>query len=208
MNSGESSTADILNGQMVIDIETSGTNSWEPQLVQEGFALESGVTYKLTFEAKASRPMTFELQVNSGPSAYTKFLIDTVRLVPAMKTKTFYFTPEESDDNARLDFNFGGNSDKQVVLDNVVLEVSTDQIHEPMRVEVLLYPNPTSGQLSVQLLHQEDETTSLPLVIRNGIGEVVYETVITGDTILDISHLDQGIYYVLAGGKTRRIVKL
>ncbi|KKN12530.1 hypothetical protein LCGC14_1015560 [marine sediment metagenome] len=208
MNNGDSSSADIINGQMVIDIESSGSNTWEPQLIQDGFALESGLTYKLTFEAKASRPMNFEIQVNSGPSAYTKFLIDKVRLVPAMKTKTFYFTPEESDDNARLDFNFGGNSNKVVTLDKVVLEVSTHQDEQPMHAKVLLYPNPTRGQLTVRLHHHNNGAISLPIVIRNGIGQVVYETVITGDAILDIAHLDRGIYYVAVGGKTRRIIKL
>ena len=213
MNSGDSAMAEVVNGALVIDMEVSGTNSWEPQVVQEGFALDSGVTYTLTFEAKANRPMDFQLQINAGPGNYKLSLIDTVRLVPHMKQYIFCFNAIESDNNARLDFNFGGNSNKVITLDNVVLEEATgEQCHQSpehqKRAEVVLYPNPTFGQLSVRLLHHRNALDSVPLIIRNSLGEVVYETVITEDTVIDISHLEQGMYYVKAGNQIRRIFKL
>lgn len=115
---GTTSSASVSNGEAVINITTAGTNAWEPQFVKDGFALISGQQYTVSFQARAATNRNIQLFVNTGPNNYASFFTQSVPLTTAMQTFTYTFTANANDDNARIDFNCGGNT-ANVIIDNV-----------------------------------------------------------------------------------------
>ncbi|MEM9324499.1 MAG: cellulase family glycosylhydrolase [Bacteroidota bacterium] len=105
----------------VAEIEVrDGGAVWKPQLVQAGFAIREGATYRASFDARAAAARAIVLDINEGPPAYGTLMRESVTLSTAMQTYSFEFTASRSDDNARFDFNLGG-SDTDVSIDNVAL---------------------------------------------------------------------------------------
>jgi len=82
-------------------------------------------------------------------------------------------------------------------------------IEETQLFSMLLYPNPTDGQLTLEMNNMPLENYSLRIF--NTIGGIVYETQMTRDIkhVYDLSHLSNGIYYVnIIGNKASKIEKL
>ena len=116
---GTGASMRVSGGVAEIEVEDGGI-IWKPQLVQAGFALQAGVTYRATFDARAQGNRSMVVDINEGPSRYRTFLRETVDLSSTMQSFTLEFTASRSDDNARFDFNLGG-SNIDVSIDNAVL---------------------------------------------------------------------------------------
>ncbi|PTN27901.1 carbohydrate binding domain-containing protein, partial [Desulfonatronum sp. SC1] len=112
---GTTSSASVSNGEAVISITTAGTNAWEPQFVKDGFALVSGQQYTVSFQARAAANRNIQLFVNTGPNNYASFFTQSVPLTTTMQTFTYTFTANANDDNARIDFNCGGNTANVII---------------------------------------------------------------------------------------------
>lgn len=117
------------NGNMVIKIDTAGNQNWIPQISQEGFRLEEGKTYQLSFDASASVPRKINIGLGKKLSAdpwYIGYYGTDVSLTTDTQRYTYTFTMSHTtEDNARIDFNVGVmdglGSNTEVTLDNIVL---------------------------------------------------------------------------------------
>ncbi len=113
------------NGKAVITITKTGTQVWEPQLVQTGISLKQGRKYRLTFDASAAAPREMEVLLQS-PLAdlnYLDYLNAGGSFALTTEPKSFVFEFEmtaESDINAQLAFNVG-HSTQTVSISNVQL---------------------------------------------------------------------------------------
>ena len=112
------------NGEMVVEIDSLGGQNWIPQISQEGFRLEQGKEYQLSFDARATAERS--LNVGIGKSLdndpwYISYNGNDFDLTTEMQRYSVTFTMNaETEDNAKIDFNVG-LSDVDVILDNIVI---------------------------------------------------------------------------------------
>lgn len=129
-NGQSSGSLASVNGELEIAINSTGIQNWNPQISQDGIALEQGKKYLLSFDARAEgdRKMNVGIgkKLEADPWNIAYFGID-VPLSEVKQHYTFTFTMSgASEDNARIDFNVGkfddsGSEVKDIFLDNVVL---------------------------------------------------------------------------------------
>ncbi|KAA8783568.1 family 16 glycosylhydrolase [Paenibacillus amylolyticus] len=100
------------NQQLQARIGQVGENAWDRQLIQEGFAMQQGYTYKLSFKAKADK--TRKLGVGIGwvdiPANYkwTGFYGNQMNLMTEEQQFTFTFQANEASyTNSRIVFDMG-----------------------------------------------------------------------------------------------------
>jgi len=114
LNAGGSSaaTSSVSGGKAEINITATGTDIWEPQLVQTGIALTQGIKYRLTFTASAAsdRDISVTMQMSGAPyTDYADGKSHTFALAAAEQTFTIEFEMTEPTDlSAQLTFNLGG----------------------------------------------------------------------------------------------------
>lgn len=179
----------------------SNDHMFSPAIVTAG-------TYKVSWQVRAMR--------NSKVEYYT-LAVDTVSFSDTVNSTDWQqrevtFSVAEGD-TVRLDF--GHASTRQsggMLIDNVVIETVTDP--EPMGINraeclsVRVYPNPTSGMLTIEGLPEggsvELYDATGRLVLTQSLGHAVTQS-------LDVSGLMSGIYLLRCitdeGVKTQRVVK-
>ena len=130
LSDGANASATVRCNKAEINITSEGTESYQPQLAQQGIKLEQGRSYKLTFKASAAenRSIVVQLERLGGED------IDWGHLYS--EAKSFNLTSEESeysldfdmddptDENVQLVFNFGGSGSsvtQKVTISDVVL---------------------------------------------------------------------------------------
>ncbi len=115
--------------QLKVEINAIGDNPYTPQVNQRGIKMVAGITYKVSFNAKAeeSRKMNVAL---GKPLTEDPWYIDyigqtqTVKLTPEMKSYQFEFTmTEETYDDAKLTFELG-----QVTEESAATTVQIDDV--------------------------------------------------------------------------------
>jgi len=101
-------------------ITNGGNNKNSVQLAQNGFSLENGKPYQLTFEASAEAERDIQVAITNSKSEVIHEEI--VNLTPETKEYTLDFTNDaETDNQSELQFNIGGNSN-DVYIDNVFMK--------------------------------------------------------------------------------------
>ncbi|MCL2329004.1 MAG: cellulase family glycosylhydrolase [Bacteroidetes bacterium] len=97
-----------------------------------------------------------------------------------------------------------------------VVTVSTKTAIDNIAADVLkIYPNPTTGQLTITMNNEHFDKLNAPQLIMNNAVEIfdyAGRTVganlcVRPDNTIDISHLPNGIYFVQVNGKRVKIVK-
>jgi endo-1,4-beta-xylanase len=119
---GSAGTFSVSGGKATINITGTGTNPWEPQLVQQGISLEQDMKYRLTFDASVAEARDLEVLLQMAGSPYTTYL-STGTIALTNQTQSFSFEFEmthPSDPNAQLAFNVG-QSTQNVILSNIKL---------------------------------------------------------------------------------------
>ena len=121
-------TIDPEAGELKIDTTNESDSehgqTYSLQLVQPGIPMEQGIEYTLTFDAKADEARKMIVDI-SNTSSWSRYLEDTtVELGTDWDTYTCTFGVKAiSDENARLEFNFGKlGSVADVYLKNVTLK--------------------------------------------------------------------------------------
>jgi len=108
---------------------TSGTGEdWRVQFSQSGHSIEAGLTYEVSFEARAetNRVITTNFQLNQSP--WTDYFWQSVNLTTEPQMFTFQFTASETvSNNASLKFNIAGSTAK-VWIDNVQFKEKCEEI--------------------------------------------------------------------------------
>lgn len=130
--SGEA-TAEVKDNAITIKTAKEGEVDYSVQLVQANLPIKKNSSYTLSFDAKASADRTMVVSVNSPDRGYKRYLSDqTVQMTTEKKTFTYDFTMrDDSDANARLDFNMGkAGSTADIEISNVVLKKTAENAGE------------------------------------------------------------------------------
>ncbi len=121
---GGAATAEIKDGAMHITSTSAGSVNYGVQVVQPGIPLEKGMKYRLTYYAYADAARTMITGISAPDKGYIRYLEDsTVNLTsPSRRAADAYtqFTHEftmtnDSDANARLEFNLGNQGSTATV---------------------------------------------------------------------------------------------
>ncbi|MEK3881716.1 carbohydrate binding domain-containing protein [Paenibacillus sp. PL2-23] len=112
------------NGAAAAAIHHPGLNPWDIVLFQNAVTLKKGITYTVSFTARATTPRSVDLSVEN--SSYFRYLNERVRLEDYVQTYSFDFTMTQ-DDAASLKLLLGkmpedGVSPHQIYIDNVRFE--------------------------------------------------------------------------------------
>ncbi|MGL1887260.1 MAG: carbohydrate binding domain-containing protein [Reichenbachiella sp.] len=103
-------------------ISQGGSAAWNVQFLQGGIPLESGKSYRFSFDARAEWSRTIEAHLETDGSPWTNYgSIPQTSITETMSQYSYEFTMNQTDMNARIVFNLGVNS-ADVVIDNVVVE--------------------------------------------------------------------------------------
>jgi len=115
-------TFNVINDELVVDISSGGENEWDIQLVQGGLAIERDFEYTVSFDARAEANRNIVVSVGEDGGDYTFYGGNTFSLSTEMTRYEFNFIMgEDSDINARLQFNMGKDIN-DIYIDNVNIE--------------------------------------------------------------------------------------
>ena len=104
-----------------ITMSSGGTENWHVQFEQE-FGIESGVTYEITFLAKADAAKEIQLTFQEVAAPYTNYWVYggiTVGTSPATYGP-YTYNCDVTDMNAKFKFHIGGNA-TTIYIDNVII---------------------------------------------------------------------------------------
>ena len=117
----------VKNGEACVDIGNGGQQSWHVGFGHSGFALETGQTYALRFDAYADKPVTFYPTVDIGEEPWTKSLRQTETLSPQSQSFGYTFRALQGAESSRLVFNIGNNrAPYRICFDNIELARVTE----------------------------------------------------------------------------------
>ncbi len=131
---GECDLSVDSQGRLDVDIKNIGTVEHGVQVYHDGFSLEEGCEYKISFDAEATikRPLEMRFQLNGGD--YHAYFLEYPVIEEQSNHYEYTFTMEEATDPApRFCFNMGlvNDTDKNagehhVYLDNLTLQLLDD----------------------------------------------------------------------------------
>lgn len=114
----DSGQLELKNDQGVLQaiIGTTGVNAWDRQLIYEGFGIQQGYKYALSFTAKAEKPRKIGAGVGwlgGAPDyAYTDYFANDIEVTDIEQTFTFNFdVTKAGNSNSRVSFNLGNYND-------------------------------------------------------------------------------------------------
>ena len=121
---GGAGQVEFDNGAIKTTISQPGDAVYAVQLVQGGFPVEKGESYKLSFDAWSSGNRSMVTDISGPDQAFARYLQDqTVNLTSTSQHFEYSFKMVSNTDlNARVEFNMGGSSTLPVWIDNVRLE--------------------------------------------------------------------------------------
>lgn len=130
LNGGEGTIRVNEDGQFVIDVTDSGNLDYSVQAYYDGFGLDQGVKYHLSFDMSVSKPRTVVWRVQLNGGDYHAYFDDEIKATEEMQHYEYEVTMEEASDPApRLCFNVGvydGDGDlgqHEIRIDNLNLHV-------------------------------------------------------------------------------------
>lgn len=196
LNSGASGSKQSESGNMLIQINSTGTEGWHVQLVKNGITLESGKKYRITFVAKSDvqRQITSYVGQNYSPwSAYSDY--NTITLNTEMNEYTYIFDMTTSDYTARLVFDIGQTTDdiifESIKLEEVELEFPTS-VSELTNARSVIFPNPVKDILWID---NRNGFKRIQIYNMQGI-KLMEQTIQTGHGEVEVDELSSGIYFV------------
>ncbi len=187
---GGKATASSVGGQAVINITDEGAEKWDLQFSQ-GVAIQAGVTYILSFEAKSDVNRDMQVLVKN-PSPYKGYLDELVSLTSALTSYSVEFTPDEDNAAAELSFQLGAIGTGSITFDNVSLQIkdtSTEVYSREIAIEI--------GVIGQRLEYSvENDSYALTIFDLNGQRVEAIQGWGKGTESYDFSHLNAGVYFV------------
>lgn len=125
---GAKATTQIVNDAsdkktaLQIQVQQIGKAEWHVQLFQQKLRVQQDKAYTLTFWAKADKPRAITVNGMQAHAPWKSYSQATIALTKDWQPFTFTFTPDESDDNARVTFSNMGRSTGTYWLANVSLK--------------------------------------------------------------------------------------
>jgi hypothetical protein len=185
---------------------SSGTN-WHIQL-RQGLKTRKGFTYRITYQARASKNLNMETWLQMGHDPYGMYTSATVNLTTQVKSFSQQ-TKINADDQVFLEFALGSAGIGEVWIDNVsVVEVNPNgtsainTIEQSDRGVICLkqnFPNPVTATTSIEfeLFSPEQLTMKLSNSYGQQVGCLANQYFTAGKHILnwDASNFPNGMYY-------------
>ncbi|MCQ2099698.1 MAG: glycoside hydrolase family 11 protein [Fibrobacter sp.] len=105
---GSAAKTSVAGGTATVDVTTTGKETYMPQLVQYGVALDKGMKYKLSFKASADVARKIEVSFQQSVDPWGAYATKEFDITTTEKEYAFIFAMEEdSDDAAQFAFNLG-----------------------------------------------------------------------------------------------------
>ncbi|WP_052329654.1 carbohydrate binding domain-containing protein [Thermicanus aegyptius] len=168
---GGAATFTEENGEAKISIANVADQSWKVMLNQENMRFSNGVTYVLSFDARASVPRTIEAVIDDV--RYNRVVNAQVELTKTMKTYTYEFTMSK-DDTLSLKFLMGKINGSEtlgahdIFIDNVILEMKDAPIQRPPQLKADQKRNLVGSPLEITFNDNETWRSALRSVSVNG----------------------------------------
>jgi hypothetical protein len=89
----------------------------------------------------------------------------------------------------------------------IPLEVNVLSINEPVSSNINFYPNPTTGELRIEMSDMRHEISDIEVFDIYGRKQSHASRVTCHESKVDISHLQAGIYFVKVGDRVGKVVK-
>lgn len=187
-------TIDVKDGELICDVIKNGSKDCGVQLYEDGFSLENGCVYELSFDVRSTIPRVVDARVQLNGGDYHAYYEEFVDSTDTMQTFTFTFTMEEGSDPApRMVFNIGCNKDEsssleqhQVIFDNISLKC-TDDSNRIIPESIAKTPDININQIGylkdsekIAIFRGEKKDTSFDVVNVDN-DKVVYSGDITGE---------------------------
>lgn len=149
-----------------------------------------------------------DFQVSSDGIVYSPAIVVPAADISTGVTLRVRFFPQEFSEERQGNLTFTGSDGFSVVRDNLIGRVGiTTAVGERRTVTGFLYPNPTSGDVHVDLSSLSNPGETYPVMIANSIGtcvavlnEPAYALEHTLSSIF--SNLESGVYFVIIKGKS------
>ena len=121
-NDGSVATADVLNGELKIQISNKGLYNYSVQILQPNVKIVKGDNYKLSFDAYTSSSRSIDVFAGLNVSPWTNYkIINSVALTSQKQTFSYNFLMAYATDSlARVGFSLA-QSLSDVYIDNVSL---------------------------------------------------------------------------------------
>ncbi len=202
-NYGGSGEGSVVNGEYQIKVTNPGTDNFHIQFNQEKLHLVKGAQYTLSFDAYAQSPRDFSAAVNMSASPWTTYFKDTCSLTNQKTRFTYTFQiKNETDTNARVEFDCGGNS-STIFLDNVSLKRSdTTKILNPQISTLKNHQIKVTYNKVVSTLRIDGVENAQRVQLMNLNGETIYsfnDYIANGSELIyhpGNVHLTPGLYCV------------
>ncbi len=114
-----SSSVSIVSGKVQVTITSPGNQNWHIQLIRPGIAIQSGKTYRVSFNAYStgSRSLAASLMLNNSP--WTTYSYSDFTLSATDKSYSFVFTAGATDPGAAFVFSMGYGGVLPVTIYNI-----------------------------------------------------------------------------------------
>ncbi len=175
---GSAATTSVSGGKVTINITTAGTQTYQPQLVQKGIALEEQTWYRLSFDASAPEERSINVMLQKSSNPYDTYASEDFNLTTAQQAFMIEFEmTNPSDPATQLSFNVGGTgATHNVTISNVNLfclastptlvpEVAVEPLEAESDLHVIVLPN---SAINVSFTATESGETELRLYSLNG----------------------------------------
>lgn len=123
-DSGASATFNYTSDGMQINVNNSGSNEWDVQGVYSSIKLEKGVTYEISFDYQANRPVELSYKMQQNYDPYEQYFYAPLSYTTQKQHfSTKFAMTEDTDDNIACVFNCGKASGSfTVTVSNLVVK--------------------------------------------------------------------------------------
>ena len=196
--------SNVSNGRVTLSITNAGEESYMPQLIQQGIALEKDMKYRLTFIASAGAERTLEVGFQQSASPWGTYKDSIFQLTTEEQEYEFEFVMSASDPNVQLSFNVGGPgmTNTSVAISNVKLVylAGTTKTHNTISVAKFAVHSLGNKMLRIE----SNANTAIYLYdIRGNLAQKIQ--VGSGSSTVKLS-VSSGIYVIKQGHSVKKIV--
>lgn len=194
---GAEASTSVSNGVATINVTAIGGETYQPQLLQYGLALDKDMMYKLTFKAKAESARKIEVSFQESVEPWTNYASQEFDLTSTEQNFEFVFTmTNDSDPAAQFAFNLGQATG--------AVSISQVQLVHTTGGTTIISPNvlASSSRLAnitvkdkmLQVLPKGGANLQVRVVDVHGKVRATFQAV--DGAALSLSHLPAGLYYV------------
>lgn len=190
-------TSSVAGGTATINVATIGTESYQPQLVQYGLALEKGMKYKLTFNASAASARVIEASFQQSVDPWGSYASKEFNLTTSTAEYVYIFEmTDASDPEAQFAFNLGQATGDVKISDVKLVYTSITKL-TPRGNNVLAANNSSLVSLNGRVLNVSPVYGSkLQVRVIDVNGKVKASFSAANEATFSLSNIPAGLYFL------------